>query len=96
MIFTDTGLLTLYDHKGMWSIGRSYSKLTEELKAEAKLFRDALFAEAKKVKLSRKQIKKGNICWITFSIFIIHCTDCVCVLPVFSNSPVPVVKSIGT
>ena len=43
----------------MWSIGRSYSKLTEELKAEAKLFRDALFAEAKKVKLSRKQIKKG-------------------------------------
>lgn len=61
VIFTNAGLLTVYDHKGSWSIGCLYIKPSEELKVEAKSLGDALFTEAKKVRLSKKQIKKGKI-----------------------------------
>ena len=61
VIYTKAGLLTVYDYKGLWSIGYLYTKPSEELRAEATIFRDALFEEAKKVKISKKQIKKGKI-----------------------------------
>lgn len=61
VIYTNAGLLTVYDYKGGWSIGYLYVKPTEELMAETNNFRDALLEEAKKVKISKKQIKKGKI-----------------------------------
>ena len=58
---TNTGLLTVYDYKGSWSIGFIYSEHTEELEQEAELLKTALLKEAQKVKFSKKQIKDNKV-----------------------------------
>ncbi len=72
MIHTNAGLLTVYNYKGGWSIGYKYVKPTKELMAEATNFRDALLEEARKVKISRKQIKKGKIGGTIFTPYSIY------------------------
>ena len=63
VIFTPVSLLTVYDHKGNWSIGYTCINIepSEELLAEASAFRDALIEKARKVRISKKQIKKSKV-----------------------------------
>jgi len=63
IIFTPAGLLTVYDYKGSWSIGYAGINVepSNELLAEASAFRDALTKEARKVHISKKQIKKSKV-----------------------------------
>lgn len=61
IVYTDGGLLTVYDYKGGWSVGRLYSDISKELETEATSLRDALIQEAKKIVFTKKQIAKEKI-----------------------------------
>lgn len=61
VVYTEAGLLTVYDIKGDWSIATFYSKYSEELLVNATKLKEALFEEAKKVKPSKSQIKKNKV-----------------------------------
>ncbi len=60
---TDKGLLSVYDHKGGWSIGFVGSErgLREELKEYADILKDSILEKVSKVKISKKQIKESKI-----------------------------------
>ncbi len=61
VIYTDAGLLTVYDYKGGWSVGRLYSDISKGLETEAMFLRDALLEKAKKIVFSKKQIASEKI-----------------------------------
>lgn len=60
---TDKGLLSVYDYKGSWSIGYvgSNPNLYKELREYAEILKEAILEEAKRVKISKKQIKESKI-----------------------------------
>ena len=62
-IYTDVGFLTVYEHKGDWSIGYigTNQKLSAEFLNEASALQDALLKEADKIHFSKKQIKEQKV-----------------------------------
>ncbi|MCZ7355668.1 MAG: hypothetical protein O8C65_01930 [Candidatus Methanoperedens sp.] len=63
IIYTNAGLLTIYDYKGDWSIGYASTnlKLSIELLNEASALQDALLIEADKIHFSKMQIQKLKV-----------------------------------
>ncbi|RLF44281.1 MAG: hypothetical protein DRN29_08750 [Thermoplasmata archaeon] len=75
IIFTPAGLLSVYDYKGSWSIGYRGANIkpSKELIAEASALRDALIEEARKVHISKKQIKKSKVGGAILNPYALYC-----------------------
>lgn len=60
---TDNGLLSVYDYKSGWSIGYvgTDRELKVRLKELANVLKDAILEEAKKIKISKKQIQESKL-----------------------------------
>ncbi len=63
VIYSQAGLLSVYDYKGAWSVGYCgiNVKVTPALKAEAEALRDAILTAAVKVYVSKQELRDKKI-----------------------------------